>query len=436
MKRIVQAAIAASVLAAASTTVVFAMGPTPHTTESRSGTPAPSSIKLTKDVQVAIVAAQKLATAGDMQGALAQIKIAQAVPDRTPHDDFVINQFLSVVSANLRDYPTSMTAYEAMFAAPDFATLTDDDKKAAYYNTVIVAENLQQWQKAITYGLQLETFGGNDESTYTIIAISYYSLKDIPNATTYAQKAVDFAKAHNKTPPEQALQLVANGESKTNPAAARAMIENLAVANNDPDTWHRLVQYDVGQNGVKEIDALYFYRLQYMAGGMQQGDDFIVMASLAAQLGYPTEEQKVLEQGMANGKLSAGAASTAGLAKARKDAAGDERNLGAYAASAEKAKSGDQAVKLAEDYWGYGRYADAETAARSGVAKGYPKDPSEGLMILGLSQVAQGKYDDAVATFASVQGNSGRKGAAHLWSLYAQARKKQGGAAPAPAPAH
>ncbi len=410
MKRLVLAALAASVLAAASTTVVFAMGPTPHsTTESRSGTPAPiATSKLTKDVQVAIVAAQKLATAGDMQGALAQIKIAQAVPDRTPHDDFVINQFLSVVSANLRDYPTSMTAYEAMFAAPDFATLTDDDKKLAYHDGMIVAENVQQWQKVIEFGGKLDAMGGMDEITYTAVAIGYYNANDGKNAAVYAQKAVDFAKAHNKTPPEQALQLVANGESKTNPAAARAMIENLAVANNDPDTWHRLVQYELGQSGVKEIDALYFYRLQYMAGGMQQGDDFIVMASLAAQLGYPTEEQKVLEQCMASGKLSAGqAASTAGLAKARKDAAGDERNLGAYAASAEKAKSGDQAVKLAEDYWGYGRYADAEAAARRAIAKGGIKDPSEGNMILGQTLVAQGKFDDAVATFASVQGNSG-----------------------------
>ncbi|HEX3674424.1 MAG TPA: hypothetical protein VHU87_09150 [Rhizomicrobium sp.] len=435
MKRLAHAAIAASVLAVASTTAVLAMGPTPHTTESRTGTQVATGEKLTRDVQTAIVAAQKLATAGDMAGALAQIKIAQAVSDRTPHDDFVINQFLSVVSANLHDYPTSMTAYEAMFAAPDFAALTDDDKKAAYYNAVIVADDLQQWQKAINYGQQLETFHGNDDSTYTVMAISYYSLKDNANATVYAQKAVDFAKAHNKTAPEQAQQIVANAEAQSNPAAALAMIESTAVATNDPDTWHRLTQHAVGDKGVKEIDALFLYRLQYMAGAMQQGDDFIVMASLAGELGYPTEEAKIYEQGMSSGKLSAGQAS--GLAKARRDAAADERSLGAIAASAERAKSGEQDVKLAEDYWGYGRYADAEAAARAGIAKGYAKDPSEGQMILGLALVAQHKYDDAIATFAAVQGNEGRRAAAHLWSLYAQALKKQGGgAAPAPAPAH
>ncbi|HTQ13527.1 MAG TPA: hypothetical protein VMH86_06600 [Rhizomicrobium sp.] len=422
MKRYVLAALAASLVAAVSTSAL-AMGPTPHSTESRSGNT--SGGKLSHDVSAAIQAAQKAAQAGDMQGALAQIKAAQAVSDRTPYDDFVINQFLSVVSANLRDWQTSMTSYDAMFASPYFDNLTPDEQKSAYYNAVIVADNLQQWQKAITYGQKLETFNGNDESTYTVIAISYYSLNDKANATAYAQKAVDYAKAHNKTPPEQALQLVANSESSSNPAAALATIEQLAVDHNDPDVWHRLTQHALGQGSVKEIDALYLYRLQYMAGAMQSGDDFTIMAQLATQLGYPTEAVKAYEQGMASGKLSAGQAG-AGLSKARKDAASDERNLPAIAAAADRSKTGEQEVKLAEDYWGYGRYADAETAARAAIAKGGMKDPSEGLMVLGEAQVAQGKFDDAIATFAQVTGSASRAGAAHLWGLYAQARKKQG----------
>jgi hypothetical protein len=95
-------------------------------------------------------------------------------------------------------------------------------------------------------------------------------------------------------------------------------------------------------------------------------------------------------------------------------------------------------VKQAEDYWGYGRYADAETFARMAIAKGGMKDPSEGSMILGLALVAQGKNDDAIAALGQVSGSEGRSKAAHLWSLYAQAKKKQAGssAPPAPAPAH
>jgi tetratricopeptide (TPR) repeat protein len=418
MKRLVCAAFAASLLV---TTASFAMGPTPHTSESRSK----AISGLSKDVIPALQAAQKAAQAGDMAGAMAQIRIAQAVPNLNEHDQYAIAQLLSAIAANMRDYPTAMTAYDTMIASPDFATQDPADQKLAVHDAVVVAQNVQQWPKVISYGQQLETLGGNDEITYTVIAIAYYSQKDNKTATVYAQKAVDYAKANNKTAPEQAMQLVTNGLAQSDPAAALRNMEQIAIDHNEPDLWYKLTDHAVGARGVKEIDALYLYRLRFMAGGMEQGDDYLVMTSLAELLGYSTEEVKVFEQGMSSGKLSAGQAG-AKLSKARKDAATDERLLPTLAASADKAKSGDQSVKLAEDYWGYGRYADAETMARAGIAKGYPKDPTEGQMILGEALVAQGKYDEAIATFNAVSGNDGRKSAAHLWSIYAQARKKQG----------
>jgi tetratricopeptide repeat protein len=125
------------------------------------------------------------------------------------------------------------------------------------------------------------------------------------------------------------------------------------------------------------------------------------------------------------------------MRKSRNDAATDERQLPSIAASAAKSRTGEQDVKLAEDYWGYGRFADAEAAARRAIGKGGMKDPSEGQMLLGMLLVVQGKYDDAVQTLAQVHGNPARMADAHLWTIYAQAQaKKAGGAAPAPAPSH
>jgi hypothetical protein len=401
-------------------------GPTPHTTESTTTSHAATPAgKLSKDVATNLAAAQKLANAGDMQGAMASIKAAQAVPDRTSHDDFVINQFLSAVAANLRDYKTAAAAYDVMLNSPDFADQPDADKKLAYHDGIIVNGNVQGWQKVITMGGQLDALQGNDEITYTEVAIAYYNLKDTKNALVYAQKAQDYAKANNKPVPEQTQELIGQAAAQSNPALALQQAELQAVDHNEPDLWYKLALNAVGSTSPKEIDGLALYRLIFMAGGMQSSDDYLIMGQLSGKLGYPTEQSKVLDQGMASGKVSPGQAGGQ-LGAARKGAAEDERMLGNFAASAAKAKSGDQSVKLAEDYWGYGRYADAEAAARQGIAKGDPKDPSEGLMILGESLVAQGKYDEAVSTFGQVSGNRGRMAAAHLWTLYAQARKKAG----------
>jgi tetratricopeptide (TPR) repeat protein len=311
------------------------------------------------------------------------------------------------------------------------------DRKSIYHDAIIVSANVQHWQTVVADGQQLEALNGNDDGTYAEVAVAYYNLKDIANALTYAQKSIDMAKAAGKQPEQAALQIVMNSEAKSNnEAAAVETLETMAVNYNDPNNWHQLTQIAFGTKNLKELDALYIYRLCFSAGAMGNADDFTIMASLANQLGYPTEALKVLQQGINSGKVSSGQASGE-LGKARTGAAADERALASLASGAQQAKSGELAVKQAEDYWGYSRYTDAETFARTAIAKGGMKDPSEGQMILGMALVAQGKNDDAIAAFGQVSGSEGRNKAAHLWSLYAQAKKKQSGsAAAAPAPTH
>jgi len=169
--------------------------------------------------------------------------------------------------------------------------------------------------------------------------------------------------------------------------------------------------------------------------GAAKGSEYKEMASALTVLGYPTETMNVLQQGVSAGKVT-NTEVGAMLSKARRDAAQDERMLPQIASAAAKSRTGEQDVKLGEDYWGYGRYADAEAAARRAMSKGGLKTPAEGPLLVGAAEVAQGKYADAIQTLSQVSGNEAATRTAHLWSLYAQA--KQGGrsaAAPA-APAH
>jgi len=128
------------------------------------------------------------------------------------------------------------------------------------------------------------------------------------------------------------------------------------------------------------------------------------------------------DKGISSGKLTSGQVGKA-YATARNNAAQDAGVLSAAASAASKSKRGEDALRVGEDYWGYGRYADAETMARAALAKGV-KDTGEANMLLGASLVAQGKTAEAQTTFAKVSGNAVRSRAAHLWSLYAQVKAK------------
>ncbi len=117
------------------------------------------------------------------------------------------------------------------------------------------------------------------------------------------------------------------------------------------------------------------------------------------------------------------------LGKGRAEAASDEKIISSAITAARASKKGEDAMQVAQDLWGYGRYADVEALAGDALAKGGAKDPGEANVLIGMAQVAQGKYDAGIATLGQVSGTPGRLRTAHLWTLVAQAKQKSGGAA-------
>jgi hypothetical protein len=376
---------------------------------------------LSKDVQTNLKAAQDALQKKDSAGALAAVKAAQAVSDRTPYDDFTINRFLSAVSAGMGDYTTAATAFDAFIPTSYFNDLTPDEQKSSYHDATIVSQNAQHWAKVTEYGQKLEALKGLDDLTMTMMAIGYYQQKDNANAEKYAQMAIDAAKAAGKQPQQNALIILGNIQGKSDPDAARRSVEAIVLNSNSPDDWSRLID-DALSKKANSIDALYLYRLRDLVGAMQKGDDYTIWGELATQQKLDKEALGAYDKGISSGKLTSGQVGK-GYSAARTAASQDASVLSAAASAASKSKRGEDALRVGEDYWGYGRYAEAETLAHDALAKGV-KDTGEANMLLGASQVAQGKNAEAEATFAKVSGNAVRMRAAHLWSLYAQVKAK------------
>lgn len=389
--------------------------------------------KLSRDVAKPLVEAQKAAEAKDFKTALDKVHEAQAVSDKTPFDDYTINQVLGFVAINTQDLVTADTAYEAMADSP---AMPEDAAKPTLHNAILLAGSQKHWQKVTGYCKRLAALNGMDDKTYAVMAQAYYFTNDFANAQASAQKSIDAAKAAGKEPDQAALEIVMSSQAKSNDqAGAVQTLEQLAVNYGAPDSWSKLTDIALGTKGMTELDALFIFRLRFFSGAQSTADDYSNAAGIALQLGYPTEAENMLEKGFANGLSRSGHAAEE-FSKARNGARTDEASLKSIAAAAEKAKAGEQDVKMAEDYWGYGRYADAAAAATRGVAKGGTKTPGEGNFILGISLIAQGKYADGRAALAKVDGTAARTKAAHLWDLYAQSKSKPVAAAAAPAPQH
>lgn len=363
--------------------------------------------------------AQKLAQQGDFQGALAKVKEAQAVSDRTPFDDYTINEFLAFVSISLKDFPTAMTAYEAMAASPAEPA---EQKQGTRHNLVLLTYQAKDYAKTVKYGQELEAMGPITDRIAAPLAQAYYFTNDYKHAQELAQKSVDAAVAAGKRPDRGMLSVLLSSQAKQNDQAGAAKTLELLASNyGDPNDWGQLIDVALGTAGIQNADGLDLYRLREAAGSMREGDDYTVMATLALQLGYPAEAKAALQQGIDAGKLSLKGKVADQMKTARQGVTADEKTLPAFARDAAKQASGEYSAKLAETYYGYGRYADAEAAARQAIAKGKMKDTTQASMVLGMAQFRQNKFADAEQTFNGISGASAaRMKAAHLWALYSK----------------
>lgn len=382
--------------------------------------------KLSSQVGPQIIDAQKKLQDKDYQGALAALKALQGTATKD-YDLYIINRLIAAAAIGLNDMATATQAEEAAAGSP---AMPDEDKKAVLHDALLMSANAKDWAKSIAYGAQLSQINGLDPQTTGILAIAYYDTNDFSHAQQYAQQSIALAKAAGQPPDQNAMQIIMSSQVKqNNQAGAEQTLEQIAMQNNSPETWAQLIGVIFGAKGMGNSEALYLYRLLHVTGAMK-AEDYKEMASDASVLGYPTEAMNVLQQGISAGKITSAQVGPE-LAKSTRDAQVDERSLPQIVASAQKSRTGEQLVKLGEDYWGYGRFADAEAAARQGVAKGGLKTPWEGPMLIGAAQVAQGKYADAIQTLSQVSGSDAVTKTAHVWSLYAQS--KQGHAAAAPA---
>lgn len=397
-------------------------------------TTAMAEDKVSRDVGKPLNDAIQAIQTKDFKTAHDKIAEADAVATKSDFDVFKINQMKAYLAIQEQDYGTATTAYESMIASPSFAGQPDADKVTTLHNGILLSGQAKHWPQVIADAQQLEALKVADDKTYAVLAQAYYFTNDYANAEKVAQQSIDASKAAGKQPEQAALEIIMSAQAKSNDqAGALKTLEMLASNYGQPGDWAQLIDHALGTKGIKELDALYLYRLRFLVGADSEGDDYTIAAGIALHAGYPAEARSILEKGLAAGKISNSGKVAEQLSQARAGARADEGSLSAIASAAERSKSGEQDVKLAEDYWGYGRYADAETAARRAVSKGGMKNPGEGNMVLGMALAAQGKATEAQDALTKVDGSEASAVAAHLWDLYAQYKAKVA-AAPAPAP--
>ncbi|HEY0265760.1 MAG TPA: hypothetical protein VGC16_03355 [Rhizomicrobium sp.] len=364
---------------------------------------AADSPKLTHSVAAALADVQKAVAAKDYATASAGLEKAKAGAS-TPYDTLMINRFAMGVHVGQNDMAAADVDAEAA-ADVDPAAIPDADKAAIYKPALQLTLNAKKYDKAAKYAkLFLATTPPPTGADVALATQALYLGGDYAAATALAQKNIDAAKAANKTPARNDLDIIMSAQVKQkDEAGAENTLELLVQYYNMPEDWGQILGVTLGTKGMTDIDYVYAGRLMLATGAKTTPVDGQLVGSTANKSGLYGDAEAFQKIG--------------GPAPDAREAA-DKKSFASQIAAGDK-QGGEYNVKTAEAAYGYGMYADAEKMARAAKTKGGTKDPIEADMVIGQSQAAQGKFADAATTFAGITApNPARARIVRLWTTY------------------
>ena len=350
--------------------------------------------------------------------ALAEVAKAEAVPNRTAHENFLISQMRGSASVVAGDHDGAIRAFEAVLGSGRVsgreATGMVQAVAVAYYQKKDYANSAKWTQRYFKEG-------GNDAAMKTVLLQSYY----LGNDCGSVQKMLAAADEGSKRASEEELQILANCylRSKDNTGYVNT-IEKLVVHYPKKEYWTDLLARVQKKSGFSDRLGVDVYRLRFATGNAGTPGDYMEMAQLAMQQGNPAEAKVFIDKGYAAGVLGKGAEAerherlrklvTKTLEDSQKSRDQDEKE-------AQAAKDGNALVALGLNYVYEGNAAKGIPLIDAGLKKGGLKRPEDAKLRYGEALLHAGRKEQGVKVLRDVKGTDGTADVARLWVLHARA---------------
>lgn len=381
---------------------------------------AASAATLRAEVAKPLVAAQEAIKAGNYKDALARVAEAEAVPDQTPYERYIVLRLKAPAAFGSGDQAGALAAFEQVIASP---LMPANEKPPIVETTIKLALQLRQDEKAAALMKAYLAEGGTSAEITRLYPQLLAVLGDHAGVIKLLKPQVAADAAAQRATPEATLRLLAGSQSEVKDMAGYLVtLEKLASSTGKPEYWSELISRFVRRDGfADERLRLDVYRLRQAVGIELGAGELGDMAFRANQAGLPAEAQKLLDAGFASGLLGkdANTAADQKLREAATKAANQDRASAADSeAAAMKGKDGNAAYGLGLALSAAGAHDRALALMTHGLAKGGLRRPDDAQLHLGVAQWRAGKIDAARASFAAVKGSDGGADLARLWTIY------------------
>ena len=372
------------------------------------------------EVAKPLQAASDLLKAGKAKEALVKVREADAVGGKTPSEQLVIDRMKGAAAQRVGDTATTIAAFESVYERGA------SSEKAQMAEQIAFAYSQQKnWPKTSEWANKAKAAGGNSASLNQLIAFVQSQSGDFSAVMRDSQAAVSAAEKDGRRPGEDDLLRLADASRRMNNTGVYSnTLEKLVLYYPKKDYWSAHLASIQRKPGFSDRLGLDVQRLKLANGLMAKGDEYMELAQLALQAGFPVEAKAIVDKGYAAGALGTG--DQAARHQRLKDlviksqaesAAGLEKNL----AEANAQKEGNELVKMGTVYASMGQNDKAVELIEKGIAKGSLKRPDDAKLRLALSMAAVPKTKaKGLQALRSIGGSDGTAEVARLYTVVMQ----------------
>jgi hypothetical protein len=372
------------------------------------------------EVAKPLQAASDLLKAGKAKEALVKVREADAVGGKTPSEQLVIDRMKGAAAQRIGDTATTISAFESVYERGG------GSEKAQMAEQIAFAYSQQKnWPKTSEWANKAKAAGGNSASLNQLIAFVQSQSGDFSTVMRDSQAAVAAAEKDGRRPGEDDLLRLADAARRMNNTGVYSnTLEKLVLYYPKKDYWSAHLASIQRKPGFSDRLGLDVQRLKLANGLITKPDEYMELAQLALQAGFPVEAKAIVDKGYAANVLGTGdqaprhqrlkdlvlkseAESVAGLAKNV-----DEANA---------QKEGNELVKMGTVYASMGQHDKAVELIEKGIAKGGLKRPDDAKLRLALSIAASPKTKTkGLQALRAVGGTDGTAEVARLYTVVMQ----------------
>ena len=403
----------------------FAQAPAQGQAPPPAGAQAPAAAGQGEAFRAAIAtplqAAEQAIRAKKYDEALARIRDAEAVPDRTPGEDLAIERMRGIAASGAGDVPTATRSFEAVINS---GKVTPADQARMIQVVAQLYFQGKDYPKAATWAARsLKENGPNPDMLWLMVRAQYLA-GDCASAARELRAMVE-AETKASTPPvQERLQMLATCSTKLGDDAGYTYAQDkFLMYYPSKELWADAIRRVESKPGFSDRLRLDVLRLRRATGTFEGTPAYSAMTQLAMTAALPAEAKKVSDEGFASGALGTGADADAQKKlrdAATKAVADDAKQLPQSAKAGAAAKEGTTLVNVGFAYVMMGQYDTGIPLMEQGIAKGGLRQPDDAKLHLGIAYLAAGQKAKAIEAFKEVGGTDGTADLARLWLIQAQ----------------